>query len=322
MTGPVERRRSSLKIDPERLQEVVEGEVSPFVPLDRSNNRQGSFRGRRLSRENSLVVPGSSPSTPRRNEPGKSQSPPGSVVEVDNEKERAILHASRAARQRWQGRDMASILKAPKRRGGEAAAERAPTLLTKHIVLGGRDDSNDMEVLRRLGISHILNVAVQLPNCFEDTFIYKNIPLHDSLDMNVVDAMPEANAFISHVEEVNGRVLIHCISGVSRSVTVTILHFIMAHRMLLLDAHQYIYSCRPFISPNDGFKLQMAQTEIKVLGFSSVCGDRAGKEWDFYEWNRIRQPIHQAQEASGIRIARPKTDQAGAKGEGDCCRCQ
>lgn len=247
-------------------------------------------------------------------------------VEV-NEKERAILHASRAARERWQGRDMSSVLKAPTRRGGEAVAERGPTLLVKHIVLGARDDSNDMEVLRRLGVTHILNVAAQLPNCFEDTLVYKNIPLHDSLDMNVVDVMPQANAFISHVEKIGGRVLIHCISGVSRSVTVTILHFIMMHRMLLHDAYQYIFSCRPYISPNDGFKLQMALTEIKVLGFSSVCGDKAGRDWDFYEWNRIRQPIHQSQEASGIRIARPKTNQSAPSVDidgtpADCCHCQ
>lgn len=44
---------------------------------------------------------------------------------------------------------------------------------------------------------------------------------------------------------------------------------------------------RPFIAPNDGFKLQLALAEIDTLGFTSVQSN-GGKDWDFYKWNSIK----------------------------------
>ena len=318
-------RRPSLKVQPgDPFKNELD--AAPF-------NREGSFRNnngsssnnsacRRLSRGN---ISTAMAATPRSTAPPTQTTTLGDVMdsalsEVDREK--SIVSASSAARRKWQGRDISSIIKNPSRRGGQAAAERGPTLLAQHIVLGGRDESDDLEVLKKYGITHILNVA-NLPNCFEDKFVYKHVPLHDAVDTNIVDHMPQFNAFISHVEKIHGRVLIHCVSGVSRSVAVTILHFVMVHRIILCDAYNYTYSCRPFISPNDGFKLQMAQMELKIFGFSSVCGTQAGKEWDFYEWNRIRQPIHANQEASNVRIARTKASFGTAPSNTleCCCTC-
>jgi protein-tyrosine phosphatase len=56
--------------------------------------------------------------------------------------------------------------------------------------------------------------------------------------------MSTATQFIRHVEEINGRVLVHCIAGVSRSVTVVIMYLIMQHRLPLLHAFNYVKSCR------------------------------------------------------------------------------
>lgn len=43
---------------------------------------------------------------------------------------------------------------------------------------------------------------------------------------------------------------------------------------------------RPYIHPNDGFMLQLAQFEVEKLGQSSVVKN-AGSDWDFFEWNRL-----------------------------------
>jgi len=48
----------------------------------------------------------------------------------------------------------------------------------------------------------------------------------------------------------------------------------------------YLGASRPYICPNEGFKLQMALFEVQELGYSSVAGEQSGKVWDFYEWNR------------------------------------
>lgn len=289
--------------------------VSSGQPIDESDleysrglNREGSFKlkksgsfsNRRLSRDNSFSK------TPRRRGSQEiaslnDDSITRAITEANNavlleEKEKGLLLSTAANRRRFSGRSIESITKNPRKHGGEAAAARGPSIITNHIVLGGRDDSNDAEVLKKIGITHILNVASSsLPNCFEDKYVYMSIPLHDTEDEDVPEVMPKAIAFIRHAEKIKGRVLIHCISGVSRSVTVCILYLVMQHKVALKDAYDYVYSCRPFIAPNDGFKLQMAEMERKCLNFSSVCGSNAGKHWDFYEWNNIKQTIFQKQ---------------------------
>lgn len=43
---------------------------------------------------------------------------------------------------------------------------------------------------------------------------------------------------------------------------------------------------RPYIAPNEGFKMQMVQLEVKILGYSSVVSKAAGPDWNFYALNR------------------------------------
>jgi atypical dual specificity phosphatase len=68
--------------------------------------------------------------------------------------------------------------------------------------------------------------------------------------------MPVVTEFLKNVEELDCRVMVHCIAGVSRSVSVIILHFLLHHKFRLKHIFNYIKSCRPFIAMNEGFKLQ------------------------------------------------------------------
>lgn len=165
---------------------------------------------------------------------------------------------------------------------------RGATIVTDNIVLGSRDDSQNMDELEKLGISHILNVAAQLPNTFDGYFEYKKLDLLDNKECNVMSVMPEAIEFIKRIENNNGRVLIHCISGISRSVTVLIMYLMMEHKLRLKNVYDYIKQIRPFIAPNESFKLQLAHCEIDVFGFSSVTGT-GYQEWNFYAWNKEKQ---------------------------------
>ena len=164
-----------------------------------------------------------------------------------------------------------------------------PTLITDNIVLGGRDDSQNSDLLFDFGISHVLNVAQQLPNMFTCHFQYEKLDLLDNEECDIRSAMPRAVEFIRNIENSNGRVLIHCISGVSRSVTVLVMYLMMEHRLPLKESYDYIKKCRPFIGPNESFKLQMARCEVELFGYSSVAGPSATQDWNFYAWNREKQ---------------------------------
>ena len=189
--------------------------------------------------------------------------------------------------QRFPGRTIQSILKQPYSFNSPLSG-RGLSVITQHIILGGRDEVSNNSLLKSYGVTHILNVAQQLPNYHsESDFIYSKVPLLDDAKTNITEHMGEISDFLSHVESIGGRVVVHCISGVSRSVAVILMHLILAHYVPLLTAHRYIKSGRPFIDPNEGFKLQCAELEVKTLGYSSVVVG-AGKEWDFYQLNLIK----------------------------------
>lgn len=171
-------------------------------------------------------------------------------------------------------------------------AGSGPTLVTNNIVIGGRDDAANGELLYKLGVTHILNCARQLPNNHEFSkkhkFAYLKIPLMDDEEEDIVAVMDQARNFIKRVEDIKGRVLVHCIAGASRSVTIVILYFILQHKLTLRQIYGYIKVIRPQISVNDGFKMQCVMTEIKVFGATSVASKKCGRDWDFYKWRSVR----------------------------------
>lgn len=55
----------------------------------------------------------------------------------------------------------------------------------------------------------------------------------------------------------------HCIAGVSRSVTLVLAHLMLRHQLCLRDAYAHVHNCRPIVCPNKGFKVALAQLEVR-----------------------------------------------------------
>lgn len=208
-------------------------------------------------------------------------------IEVDIETK--IIQSRKMAMKKHYGKSIESIKRNMYSNfNTSTSAERGPTIITNNIVIGGRDDVTNIELMKSLGITHILNVAHQLPQYHPETeFMYMKVPMLDTDDYVITDKMNDIIKYIRNVENINGRVFVHCISGVSRSVAVLLMYFIMEHKFWLLDAYNYMKFLRPFIAPNDGFKLQLAVAEVNALGFTSVQSN-GGKDWDFYKWNNVK----------------------------------
>ena len=226
--------------------------------------------------------------------------------EQERQLELACLRRASKAMATMPGRSIASIKKKPRYGVMDAASKRGITLLTHHIALGGRDDANNMQKLRKFGITHILNVAVQMPLFFPGEFVYLKIPMRDTDETNIQDVMPRATSFLNNVESVKGRVLVHCISGVSRSTTVVLMYMMQQYHMCLWDCYNYVRSCRPFIEPNKSFRLQLAEAELKLFGCSSVATKSAGKAFNFYEWNIKKEHVTKRKRKVAMQTTRRK----------------
>mmetsp|Transcript_24463 Transcript_24463/g.76695 ORF Transcript_24463/g.76695 Transcript_24463/m.76695 type:complete len:252 (-) Transcript_24463:374-1129(-) len=161
------------------------------------------------------------------------------------------------------------------------------SLVTDGILIGGRDDAKNSERLREYGVTHVLNITDSLPNYFPGDFVYCQVAIKDAKGVDIRAHYNKITEFMRHVEEVNGRVLVHCIAGVSRSVTATLFWLVGEKGRRLDVAYEHIKACRPFICMNDSFKYQTCCLEVEKLGYSTIK-HHGGKEWDCFEVNRAR----------------------------------
>lgn len=138
-----------------------------------------------------------------------------------------------------------------------------PVQILPNLYLGCARDSANLESLARLGIRYILNVTPNLPNLFEKNgdFHYKQIPISDHWSQNLSQFFPEAIAFIDEALSQNCGVLVHCLAGVSRSVTVTVAYLMQKLHLSLNDAYDLVKRKKSTISPNFNFMGQLLDFE-------------------------------------------------------------
>ncbi|CAK6450101.1 unnamed protein product [Pipistrellus nathusii] len=138
-----------------------------------------------------------------------------------------------------------------------------PVQILPNLYLGCARDSANVESLAKLGIRYILNVTPNLPNLFEKNgdFHYKQIPISDHWSQNLSQFFPEAIAFIDEALGQNCGVLVHCLAGVSRSVTVTVAYLMQKLHLSLNDAYDLVKRKKSNISPNFNFMGQLLDFE-------------------------------------------------------------
>ncbi|KAL4659470.1 dual specificity protein phosphatase 6-like [Arapaima gigas] len=147
-----------------------------------------------------------------------------------------------------------------------------PVEILPHLYLGCAKDSTNLDVLEEYGIKYILNVTPNLPNLFENAgeFKYKQIPISDHWSQNLSQFFPEAIGFIDEARSQKCGVLVHCLAGISRSVTVTVAYLMQKLNLSMNDAYDIVKMKKSNISPNFNFMGQLLDFE-RTLGISSPC---------------------------------------------------
>ncbi len=70
------------------------------------------------------------------------------------------------------------------------------------------------------------------------------------------------------IKDSNGRVLVHCQAGISRSATICLAYLMKKKRVRLEEAFDFVKQRRSIISPNFSFMGQLLQFESQVLATS------------------------------------------------------
>lgn len=147
-----------------------------------------------------------------------------------------------------------------------------PVQILPYLYLGCAKDSANLDILGKYNIKYILNVTPNLPNTFENNgeFKYKQIPISDHWSQNLSQFFPEAISFIEEARSNKCGVLVHCLAGISRSVTVTVAYLMQKLNLTLNDAYDFVKRKKSNISPNFNFMGQLLDFE-RTLGLKSPC---------------------------------------------------
>ncbi|ESO99408.1 hypothetical protein LOTGIDRAFT_113325 [Lottia gigantea] len=152
-----------------------------------------------------------------------------------------------------------------------------PVQVLPYLYLGNAKNSADLQQLKQNGICYILNVTPNVPNMFanDDSFKYLRINISDHLSQDLFEFFPEAIAFIDEARENHCGVLVHCLAGISRSVTVTVAYLMSKLNLTMNEAYDFVKSCKPNISPNFNFMGQLLDFEKCLHGSDNSIGSRS-----------------------------------------------
>ncbi|CAL8250760.1 unnamed protein product [Boreogadus saida] len=153
-----------------------------------------------------------------------------------------------------------------------------PVQILPYLYLGCAKDSTNLDVLGQHNIKYILNVTPNLPNMFEHEghFRYKQIPISDHWSQNLAQFFPEAISFIDEARSKQCGILVHCLAGISRSVTVTVAYLMQRLNLSLNDAYDFVKRKKSNISPNFNFMGQLLDFERTLERLHSPCDNCSG----------------------------------------------
>ncbi|ELK07467.1 dual specificity protein phosphatase 21 [Pteropus alecto] len=157
--------------------------------------------------------------------------------------------------------------------------------ITSSLYISNGVGANNKLMLSSNRITTVINVSVEVINTFYEGIQYLKVPVADSASSCIYDFFDPIADHIRSVEMKQGRTLLHCAAGVSRSAALCIAFLMKYRSMSLLDAHTWTKSCRPIIRPNNGFWEQLIRYEFKLFSKNTVrmINSPVGMIPDIYE---------------------------------------
>ncbi len=131
------------------------------------------------------------------------------------------------------------------------------------IYVGDIESSLNINELKKRRIGNILSILNGAISNYPDDFNYKIIHLNDDKWANIERYFEESSDFIDLCLEKNGKVLVHCSRGVSRSATLVLAYLIARKKMTLNDALELLQAKRSIIDPNCGFLSKLEKISVR-----------------------------------------------------------
>ena len=133
------------------------------------------------------------------------------------------------------------------------------------IFLGSAKNAADYDSLKRNDIKMIINVTSDVPNFFEDEFIYHRVHLLDITEDSFYNHLDEINKTLEIVKNYNeGNILVHCMMGASRSVGFVCLYLMDTLNLNMENAYAFVKDKREAASINKKFYKELEGWKIHI----------------------------------------------------------
>ncbi|KAG1666507.1 Dual specificity protein phosphatase 22 [Nymphon striatum] len=130
------------------------------------------------------------------------------------------------------------------------------------LYIGNFRDSKDQEQLKLNNITHIISIHDN-PKQLNKDKEYLCIIAADTPNQNLQQYVTVCNDFIHNARINGGNVLIHCLAGVSRSVTITVAYIMSTTGLSYRDSLNTVRGARQVANPNYGFQKQLLRLRDK-----------------------------------------------------------
>ncbi|XP_058411391.1 dual specificity protein phosphatase 22 isoform X2 [Diceros bicornis minor] len=132
------------------------------------------------------------------------------------------------------------------------------------LYIGNFKDARDTEQLSKNKVTHILSVHDSARPMLEGVK-YLCIPAADSPSQNLTRHFKESIKFIHECRLRGEGCLVHCLAGVSRSVTLVIAYIMTVTDFGWEDALHTVRAGRSCANPNPGFQRQLQEFEKREV---------------------------------------------------------
>lgn len=140
--------------------------------------------------------------------------------------------------------------------------------LDPSLYVGSDLVARDLNKLKEYGITHVINCAANVClNYFPSDFTYLHYFLKDARTESIDCVFYQVIEFITNAIKSGGKVLVHCMQGVSRSVTVCLAYIIFKRKQSFEQVFANAKNTRGICSPNIGFQVQL------IWWYKRLCED-------------------------------------------------
>ena len=132
--------------------------------------------------------------------------------------------------------------------------------LLDHLYIGGENEAKDLDLLRSIGVTHVINCAGGYvntktgPDFYGKEFTYMSFNAEDETSYNIMQHFQPVYEFIETARLGGGKVLIHCLLGVNRSGVLAIAYCMLHGNMGPITAAMFVKKSRNEVMINEGFQ--------------------------------------------------------------------